>query len=116
MHGCVIPFLQSHKIGTGIPYVIMMLYDIMKVKQGEDMCKLIGTQTRIMAELSGCFYCDIHRLTNLLNHSTPYTSSFTSKHFITMTIDLFKNLAKLCFQVRYGFSSGELHMMKYITL
>jgi hypothetical protein len=30
-------------------------------------------------------------------------------------IDLFENLAKHRFPVRYGFSSGELHKMKSIT-
>jgi hypothetical protein len=31
------------------------------------------------------------------------------------TIDLFENLAKHRFPVRYRFSSGELHQMKCIT-
>jgi hypothetical protein len=30
-------------------------------------------------------------------------------------IDIFENLAKHCFPVLYGFSSGELHQKKYIT-
>jgi hypothetical protein len=36
------------------------------------------------------------------------------RHYM-MVIDLFKNLAKHIFPVRYGLSSGELRQMKYIT-
>jgi hypothetical protein len=75
--------------------------------------------------------CDIHdqgqlgpKTYSALESARPYSNSArvnSAHNYILLVvvmitfIDLFENLAKHCFPVHCGFSSGELHQMKYIT-